>query len=294
MRSRPADSGPTLGIDIGGTAVKAAYRQAEVVEVAISSEYARPDREQLAAAVRQAVTGLGPVRPVSVGLCVPGRKSADGESIKLAVNVPGLEGYRFADLLNDAGVDACNPTVASDAVAATIDIAAESGGHRVLGIALGTGVGMALIEAGRPIYIGQRSIGHLGQIDVGPCSLDPVFGPDGGRNSLEGYVGVPALRKRFGADFAQRLSGLSEDDPAIVALCRAIRICLAVYEPDRVVLLGGLGLAMRPLEERIRRGVTEGLTSVAPPDWTLGFGTDRFHAARGVCRLALAAMGPPV
>jgi len=283
-----------LGIDIGGTAVKAAYCQAEGVLVAISSEYAKPDREQLAAAVRQAVAGLGPVHPVSVGLCVPGRKSADGESIELAVNLPGLEGYPFATLLEDAGVDVCNPTVTSDAVAATIDVAAETSGERVLGIALGTGVGMALIEAGRPISIGKKSIGHLGQIDVGPCSPEPVFGPDCGRNSLEGYIGVPALRKRFGAEFAQRLKWLSDEDPALVALCRAIRICLAIYEPDRVVLLGGLGLAMRPLEERIRRGVADGLTSVAPPSWKIGFGTDRFHAARGACRLAVSATGMAV
>jgi predicted NBD/HSP70 family sugar kinase len=291
MRSRPAEPGPTLGIDIGGTAVKAAYHQTDGIKVAMSSEYARPDRQQLAAAVRQAVIGLGPVNPISVGLCVPGKRSGDGESIELAVNVPGLVGYRFNHLLEDAGVTACSATVVSDAVAATIDVAAESGAERVLGIALGTGVGMALIEAGRPLSIGKGSIGHLGQIDVGPCSSETVFGPDGGRNSLEGYLGVPALRSRLGPDFAQRLGGLPGDDPAIVALSRAIRICLAIYEPDRVVLLGGLGLAMRPLEERIRHSVCDGLTSVAPPGWTLGFGIDRFHAARGACRLARIAAG---
>ena len=277
----------TLGIDIGGTAVKAAVLNGSGFRTVVSNEYARPDRQTLARAIRQTVLELGEIGPEAVGLCVPGKRAADGGSIELAVNVPGLVDYPFGQLLADAGVRTAPTVVVSDATAATVDAAADCPVHaRVLGIAIGTGVGAALVEHGRPITIGSRSIDHLGQVDVGRCAAGDVVGPDGGRNSLEGYIGVPALRRRFGPDFLAMLPGLGPDDPALVALCRAIRISLAIYEPDRIVLMGGLGLAMRGLEEQLLHSVRDGLSSIAPPGWQLGFGSDRFHAARGACRMA--------
>lgn len=279
-----------IGIDIGGTAVKAALLDGRGgSQTACSASYVRPDRTVLIEAVREAVRALPPGNGTigRVGLCLPGRRHAAGDRIELAVNVPGLEGYAFGDLVEDAIGRRAAHTVVSDAEAATLDAAAIHGdADRVLGIAIGTGVGACLLEDRRAVRIGRGSGGHLGQWDVGPIGNLHPLGPDGGRGSLEGYVGVAAFRSRFGEAFAERISTLPADDPALVALIRAVRIALAVYTPDVVLILGGLGIALAPHARVIEEGVRAELSRVAPPGWRLAFGTSRFHAAMGAARMA--------
>lgn len=283
----------TIGIDIGGTAVKAAVRDADgSVRLGISPGYHRPDRATLRAAVLGAVDGVGGRDARAVGLCVPGRRSADGSCVELSVNVPGLVGYRFDELVSDALGCACPLVVLGDAEAATLDAATRHPGkRRVLGIALGAGVGAALVEDGVPLRIGTGSIGHFGQIDVGPVSVSgasAAVGPDGGRGSLEAYIGGAALRARFGDGLAAALGSLAADDPAMTAVVRAVRIGLAVYTPDLVMLLGGVGMAMSPRRGVIEAGVRRDLTAVAPAGWSLQFGTSRHHAALGAAWAASA------
>lgn len=279
----------TVGIDIGGTAVKAMrLRPGGTEVVSISAEYARPDHATLRAAVRSALEDLGGVPPDAVGLCVPGRRAADGESIELSVNVPGLIGYAFRDLIGDMFGRRIPFTVLSDAEAATRDIACRHPhAGRVLGIAIGTGIGAALLEDAKVVRLGRGSGGHLGQVDLGAIGPGPVpLGPDGGRGSAEGYLGAGALRARFGEDLSATLSELGEDDPVLQATARLIRVALAMYTPDVVAMVGGVSLALRPLAPVIDRLVRKELTSVAPRGWSLVFGDSRHHAARGA---ALAA-----
>lgn len=285
-----------IGIDIGGTAVKAALFDGRGrLETACSASYVRPDRVMLVAAVKEALGKLagGAASVQRVGLCLPGRHHAAGDRIELAVNVPGLEGYLFEELVADAVGRNVPHIVVSDAEAATLDAASDHpDARRVLGIAIGTGVGACLMEDGRAVRIGRGSGGHLGQCDVGPIGGTHPLGPDGGRGSLEAYLGVAAFRARFGAGFGDRIASLPADDPALVALARAIRIALAIYTPDLVLLLGGLGIALEPHRKAIEGEVRLELTRVAPAGWRLAFGTSRFHAAVGAARLALAYPDP--
>ncbi len=288
----------TLGIDIGGTAVKAALLSGGSVRTGISGEYARPDRETLRAAIGHAVRDvIGDTAGVPierVGLCVPGRRASDGASIELAVNVPGLVGYRFDDLVGDALGRPAGVVLLGDAEAATLDVVRGlRTEERVLGVAVGTGVGVALVERGRSLGIGGGGLGHLGQIDVGPIGdgITPGdrVGADGGRNSLESYLGLPALRARFGDALSEGIASMSDRDPALIALSRAIRIALALYTPRRVVLLGGIGMALGRHASRIDALVRDGLTSVATEGWGLGFGCSRHHAACGAAQAASAS-----
>ncbi len=286
----------TLGIDIGGTAVKAALLHPDgSSHTHVSTGYARPDRDRLRSAIAEAVGGIGRVDTSAVravGLCVPGRRAASGDRIELAVNVPGLEGYPFDRIVAEALGRSLPVRVCSDAEAATIDAARDHpAAHRVLGIAIGTGVGASLVENGRPLRIGAGTIGHLGQVDIGllPGVAAPgegPIGPDGGRNSLEAYLGAAALRSRLGDDFASRLAALPAAEPALLALVRAVRIGLAIYTPDLVLVLGGLGLALKPHHQALDRAIRADLSRIAPAGWRLEFGRSRFHAALGACRMA--------
>ena len=272
-----------VGIDIGGTSVKVAAMVGDTWRTASSVRYAMPDRDALRLALRSAWKQLGVEGAIDrVGLCVPGIPAADGGSIGVAVNLPGLVGWDLAEMVAETvGADGVGVIRASDAAAALFDWQVGTGATgRSVGIVLGTGVGLSVMDGGTIADWTDGGAGHLGQIDVtvGDPAEAPV-GPDGGRGGLEAYVGARAVEAAGGIDRA-----FADGAPALIALSRAVRICHAIYRPSRCVLLGGIGNRLAgntALESSIRRD----LTSIAQPDWQLAFGRDDFHAARGAAYL---------
>jgi hypothetical protein len=101
-------------------------------------------------------------------------------------------------------------------------------------------------------------------------------------------MGLPALRARFGDDLSGAIASgaIRADRPPLSALVRALRIAHAVYLPERIVLLGGVGIRLRPLLGEMRERIADGLTTLARPDWTLEAGESDFHAARGAAWMA--------
>jgi predicted NBD/HSP70 family sugar kinase len=284
----------SLGIDVGGSSVKlAAVRGNQTLWIAQSETYEKPTRPQLADAIRSTVGGRFEKGWV-VGICVPGQRDRATRRVIQSVNIPALDGLSLDELVNEAlGCQVSHLEIASDAVANGYDIAVSNGlKGRTLALALGTGVGMAVIDDGVVLVVDGESPGHIGQVD---CSIEgePVIGPDGGAGSLEGYIGVPALVKKYGGDVPAILAHLGPDDAAIKALARAIRICHAIYCPHHVALTGGVGIRMKHLVPLIRALVEKDLTRIARPGWTLLTGEDDFHAARGVGKMAAAAAGGP-
>ena len=271
-------------------------RDGVVLGEGVGGAYARPDagaiRDAIEEAVGQCWAGAGSVDVAGVGLCLPGRFDAARGCVVRSVNAPGLEGVPARELV--AGVWDGVPVVVGDAHAATHDVVVGRGwSGRTLGVEMGTGVGACVLDGVELLRVNESGPGHFGQMDVGVTDVSGGVptGPDGGRGSLEAYVGLRALRARFGdgagAELAEVLAGLGGDDPAVVALARAIRIGHAIYRPERVELLGGVGLAFGrcgALEGAIR----DGLTGVAREGWTLEVGESRHHAARGAARLVVA------
>lgn len=302
---------PNLGLDIGGTRIKAAVLEGErVVSTFVTTRYRRPDRQTLLRAVAEAVKGVTgrkgrePFSPVcylpleddvpekrsrplfsGVGVSVPGILSEDRRRVLISSNIPGLQEIELPELwvdLTPAGV------VVTDQTAAAVDYAAlHNIRGRLLSIAIGTGVGAAVLDCsdadplGIPLRVNGDSPGHLGQVDIS-LSDDPPIGPDGGAGSVEAYLGAAALGEVDPAT-------LSMDDLPVRALVRLLRICHALYRPNHIALLGGIGLRLAHLAGPLRERVDDRLTNLARPGWELGFGTDDFHAARGVARLAGAA-----
>jgi glucokinase len=209
--------------------------------------------------------------------------------VTLSVNVPGLNGVVLDELLGAAlGERIALRAMTSDAVATGMGIWFERRlGGRLLCLALGTGVGMAVLDDGEPLRVSGDSPGHIGQVDVS-IEGEPVIGPDGGAGSLEGYIGGPALAKRYGDDLAAAIAAWKGDEPPLRALARAIRICHAIYRPQHIVLAGGLGIRLGGVLEPLRARIEQDLSKVARPGWTLGVGDSDFHAATGAA--AMAAM----
>lgn len=272
-----------LGIDIGGTTVKAAaIVDRQVLWTARSEPYSRPTADQVIAAVRQACANA-PAKVSGVGLCVPGLLNEAKERVTYAANLPGLLSLSLSELIVHGTESALQPVVVNDANATAYDIYASCGTKgRLLVLTIGGGVGASVLDDGKPLFVDGESPGHVGQIDV-LLEDEPVIAPDGGRGGLEGYLGAAALAARYGADPASKIR---PGDAAFRALVRVIRICQAIYRPHHVCLAGGTGIRLGHLVDDLRLHVCENLTAVARDGWTLFTGDSDYHAARGAARIA--------
>lgn len=282
-----------LGIDIGGTSVKIARLEGpRTFAERISATYERPTPSQLAEVVRSALASASAGR---IGVCLPGVFDPAGRRLTASVNHPNLIGLELEPWLASINPAFPRAVVIPDTYAAAYDAHVMLGlRRRTLAVSLGTGVGACVLDDGVPLKVSPPdaglSSGHLGQIDISMIDdADPPIGRDGGRGSVEAYLGAPALEARFGPDLRAALPSLSSNDVALRALVRLLRIAHAIYRPDTIVLLGGIGMGLRPHARAIRDQVADRLTALARPGWTLRFGEDEFHAARGAARLAIAA-----
>jgi predicted NBD/HSP70 family sugar kinase len=279
----------SLGIDVGGSSVKLAlvHDNGQTLWQTQTDTYAHPTREQLADVIAKAIAGRFEAGG-TVGICVPGTRDPVKRAVVQSVNLPALNGLQLDDLVTESvGSRPSRIEIMTDANASGVDVYLTNNLQgRLCSLALGTGIGAAVIDAGgAPLFVDGESPGHIGQVDVS-IEGEPVIGPDGGAGSLEGYLGAPALAKRYGPDMAKTLTSFGPDDPPLKALARAIRICHAMYCPHHVALTGGIGIRMKHLLPTIRQMVETDLTRIAQPGWTLLCGTDEFHAARGAAKFA--------
>ena len=275
-----------LGIDIGGTSVKAALLlDGRVVAESRSDPYHRPIASQLSAAVAQVVPRSP---PDAIGVCLPGAWDEARGVVSASINVPGVVGVAPHELLGYSHSPFVR--VFTDARAAAFDVfETERLDQRLFAVSIGTGVGAAVIDpGGSQLLCTGRSSGHFGQIDVTvpEPGIEAPIGPDGGRGGLEAYVGLHALLTRYGGSPADIPARFGPDDPPLIALARSLRIAHAIYRPIHFRLLGGLGIRLSPMIAGLRTMVEDGLTSVARPGWTLRCGTSDHHAARGAAALA--------
>ncbi len=309
----PASS-PALGIDIGGTSVKAAVlRDGRVVGTGRSDRYQQPDVVRIRAAIDQALAQAFAVSDASgkheilaLGLCVPGIVDGSSKVIRTSANVPALVGVPLVDLLPDSVMHSgqaagrtLTPRVLSDAHAAAIDLAHElalAPGQRLLAISIGTGVGACVLDGGPAVGTGTRllvaegSSGHLGFIDVRQHeSGRPIpTARDGSLGSLEAYIGLPVLEARYGLTGEAAIARVAPGEAPFAALVQALRIAHAIYRPNIIALLGGIGLRLRPQLEALHHHLADRLTTLARTGWRLTCGTSDHHAAAGAARWALA------
>lgn len=282
-----------IGIDIGGSAVKGVRLDPDGSIRSARITHSRPDLDELARAIRSCGAAVGACEGDLLGVCAPGVLEAATGVIRFAANLPYLAGVAVGPWAASALGGSARAVVRSDAGATALGAWHEAPiPGRLLALAMGTGIGGALVENGRLLTLDGSSIGHIGQMDVSWGESRAPIGPDGGRGSLEAYAGGAALLARFGEEgLSEGIASMREDDPCVRALVRAIRVCHAIYKPDAVRLLGGIGAMFAPIVGMIRGLVAEELTRVARPGWTLETMDDPFLAAKGVAR---AAAGEPL
>jgi glucokinase len=136
-------------------------------------------------------------------------------------------------------------------------------------VAIGTGIGAAVVIGGRPYTGMHATAGEMGHMTIDPAG--PLCGC-GVRGHLEAYASAGGMLKRYaeaaGADAtdAQVLVGraVAGEEPArriwdqaIDALALSVADVTVLLDPRRIVIGGGLAAAgdflFEPLRDRVRK-----------------------------------------
>ena len=255
-----------IGIDVGGTNIKAVAIDADGRELRRDGvPTPTVDREQLIATVREVADRLGAASARWIGLCSPGLAARDGRSIVwMQGRMESVQGLDWTRALASKRT----VWVLNDAHAATVGEAwlgaARDRRHVVL-LTLGTGVGGGVVVDGRLL---QGTIGRAGHI--GHMSLDPFGPPDicNAPGSLEDAVADSTIERRTNGRFtstADLVAAVENGDAqassvwarAMRSLAAGIASLINLFDPEVVVLGGGIALAGETLFAPLRRELDE-------------------------------------
>jgi glucokinase len=259
---------PFIGLDIGGTQIKAAAFSPAGKMLGQwqreTGDRPGPGVPLFAETVRQLLaTVAGP--ETRIGIAAPGLAAKDGRSIAFQPGkLHGIEGFDWTNFLQTREV----VPVLNDAHAALLGEVwqgAARGCRDVILLTLGTGVGGAILSDGKLLKGAIGRAGHFGHVSIQDDAERSIFGMPG---SLEAAIGNYNVARRSGGRFASSLelkeAHLAGDAAAteiwlksIHALARAIASFINILDPEMVIIGGGIAQSGKalfdPLEQCLDR-----------------------------------------
>jgi len=242
-----------VGIDIGGTNIRAALISRQGAILRKMSERTPTEPLQVIERIREMVCRLDPPAQACIGVGVPGRVDVAGNAI-LSGGILNLAGLDFAaELERVLGRRVVVENDCSMALIAEIRLGAAKGHRSVAMLTIGTGIGGAVAQDGR-IYHGRMTAGQLGHISV---AQDGPVCACGRKGCVETFSSGTALRRHMaeagmGAPsvdevFALVAGGNGVARAVLQAWAAPLRLAIdsiaATMDPDLIVLGGGLGAA---------------------------------------------------
>jgi glucokinase len=292
-----------LGIDLGGTNLKAAVVESDGRIIVTSSELSLVAEGPEAAVGRMTdlVTRMGrehDFAAVGAAVCAPIEKETG--RIAKSASLPGWVDVPVRDMLEERmSMPVTLENDAASAILAEWWLGAGEGKPVVAGLTLGTGVGGGLVVDGK-VFSGARGLaGEFGHISMAdgpecPCGSSGCLGRLAGGTAtgaryerLSGEESVRTdeiIRRANGGDAAAQESL----DVTVGYLVRGVRTIVNLLNPDVFVLCGGLSTGWGdPLAEAIQVGLKDttfpGLDQTPVRISKLG----TFAGAIGAARLAL-------
>lgn len=266
-----ADAALVVGFDVGGTKIAGAIAD---LRGQVLAETTHPTVQSGAADLvaqlgritdelcRQAGVPRFRLRTGAVG--VPAAVHPVTADLSLAGNLPGLEGGNLRASLREAlGVKILIDNDVNLALLAEVDQGAGPRRENAAFIALGTGIGGALMINGRLLRGAHGGAGELGymplwQIDgPGVASLEDRVGEAGIRRDYvsRGGDASHSVRDIFGAAAEGDQAALATLDAAAYHTARAALAVLALLDPSHLIFGGSIG--SRPeFIERVERLVS--------------------------------------
>jgi len=263
----PDDSVRVLAFDVGGTNVRGAIcdRAGRLLQRA-HLPAPRGDPAALLAALLQLANSMsddvGP-RPCAVGLAIAGL--LDLQAGRLSVS-PNLE---------LAGVDLVEPleraldlpvTLVNDVNAAALGEASAAGCDHLVALFIGSGVGFGAVTGGRLVEGLRGMAGEAGHLIFDPAGPTCPAGCKGCFDAVLGGNGLTRAAREAGVadDTEGLLASWRGGDPragqlverALSAMNVLTRLAVNLFDPDRVVVGGGLAEHLPELHQAAERGVS--------------------------------------
>jgi glucokinase len=293
-----------IGIDVGGTTIKAALFDFEGRDYDSST---RPTPRQLGPdavvttiidVVRELRTRVPEAAELrAVGLVVPGVVDSQHGVAVYATNL----GWRDLPLRQIVAEAVDLPVIVDHDVRAAglaeLELGAGRGVQEMIFVALGTGIAAAVITKGRVLSGASNRAGELGHLPVFPGGERCACGQ---RGCTETYASGASLARRYSiasrtndATASEVINRAAAGDPlaqevfgdAITALGRALVNYVLIMDPEVIVLGGGLSGAEAALLDPLAREVQGGLAWRSAPT----IATGRFAADAGRRGAALLA-----
>jgi len=259
-----------LGIDVGGTGIKAALTAADGSVLGRWRE-ATPSGDVTGVRTRDVVLGLVATasavsRPSAVGVVVPGVVDEDRGVCIQAVNL-GWRDLAFPELLRPA-LDvplAFGQDVRAGALAEAVSGAAADVAGTIAFVPVGTGLASALVIDGVP-FAGGGWAGEIGQrvLRDGPhrgLRVEQLASAGG----IARLAGAPDAKTVAEAVLRGDAAATRIWTDAIDALAEALAGITVVAAPTAIVIGGGLALAGPLLLDPLTRGLSERLEVVRVP-----------------------------
>ena len=246
---------PVIGIDIGGTNIKAGLFDSETGHCLSQKTTPTRDSERMgtvpawAAGVQTLLAefeqdcGQSGLR---VGVSAPGLARRDGSCIAwMPGRLAGIEGFLWESFLHREA------RVLNDAHAALLGEVwqgAARGGRDVLLLTLGTGVGGAAMLDGRLLMGHLGRAGHFGHLSLDPTGPPTITGTPGG---LEDAIGNATVMQRTNGRFSSTrhlLDAVRAGDAdavefweaSIRALAAGMTSLINAFDPQTLILGGGI------------------------------------------------------
>lgn len=258
-----------LGIDLGGSSVKAAVLSPEGRRIltrraAFDADAPLEWRQCVRSLVAEIESSLG--YPVcSVGLASPGLASPSGRFIwHMPGRLRGLENLDWTDYLKrNHPVWVMNDAQA--ALAGEAWLGAARNVRNILFLTLGTGVGGAAMVDGRILRGAVGRAGHAGHICLNPNGSPDICRTPG---SLELAIGNCAIQQRSGGKFKTTqalLDAARSGDPTAASVWResvrnlacGLASLINVLDPQTIVIGGGIARAGSDLFKPLQKFMDE-------------------------------------
>lgn len=279
----------TIGIDVGGTSLRASVVDASGQVIDSTQSPTPHSAEALEQGLERVVRELAARHQVAaVGLAVAGFVDSDRTSVRFAPHLPWVDSPVARRMSDRIGLPVLLEHDANSAAWAEYRFGAAADGHNVVMVAIGTGIGAALLIDGK-IYRGSYGVApELGHIQV---VQDGRACPCGKRGCWERYCSGTALvdtavellaadhgsstilaREVFldpGSLTGRRIASAAQDGDEIGKqtmheFARWLGIGLSMvsdlYDPDLIVIAGGVATSssqfLNEATEHCARSVT--------------------------------------
>lgn len=249
------DGATALGIDVGGTNLRIAEVDAAGRILSRHAERVTNGRDAFSNRLAQLVASYRSSNVEAIGIGIPGRVDAAAGLI-LSAGYLDIGGLPLAAWLGTAtGLPVVVENDCSMALIAECAIGAAHGADNVVMFTIGTGIGGAIVQAGRPLH-GHATAGQLGHITVRPGGERCNCGRHGCVETTSSGTSLGRLIREAGlaADttveslFARSEAGDGVASAVLRAWAEPMRDAAtsmaAAFDPDLVVFGGGLGGAM--------------------------------------------------